>query len=105
MEITLPDGRKATVLNQATKDHTKIRLEDGREVMWPTAKLTLSPKEGEDTLKVVVTPAIDRLEEFSKDFFRIVSVEYNGMDEKQLSVYHELIDEAFKEFNKKWGLI
>jgi len=110
MEITLPDGRKATVLNQVTKDHTKIRLEDGREVYWPTAKIPIPPKEGEDTFKVVIVPAIDRLSELVKDRRVLgdllpVNLFTDEFNYKYNELYDQLSEEAVKEFSKKWGLI
>lgn len=113
MEITLPDGRKATVIGQVTDKLTKIRLEDGRESMWPTDKIQ-PPKEGEDTLKVVIIPAIDRLIEFHKDFCAISKAKEfldsavrkvnDDMNESEVELFKTLLEESIEDYRKKWGL-
>lgn len=109
MEITLPDGRKATVIGQVTDKMSKIRFEDGREVMWPTDKIPQPVKEGEDTLKLVVVPAIDRLEELKKDFERMLAVRVWSSEIKDDDFIYPLAEKLFNEsqmeFDKKWGLI
>lgn len=109
MQITLPGGRKATVIGQVTDKMIKIRLEDGRETLWTTDKL---PKqtEGEDTLKLVVIPAIDRLEEMAKDRKRLTEMkawitQTRTKDKVFIDMFNGLYTEALKEFKQKWGLI
>jgi len=114
MDITLQDGRKATLLGQVTDKMSKIRLEDGRETLWPTAKIPQQAKEGEDTLKLVVVPAIDRLRELEGDCeFLFKSVPTGSDDDIKslqdlknaaIELIKQLREEAIKEFKHKWGL-
>src|SRR5687767_5383014 len=106
MEIVLPDGRKATVLGPVTSMSVKIRLEDGRETLWPSDKIT-EVKEGEDTLKMVVVPAHDRLKELNKDLEDMLSVgvAYTDADGKMRELCGQLKSEIYRNFIEKWGLI
>lgn len=108
MEVTLkPDNRKATIISGINDDLVKVRLEDGREFPWPISKINMPPKEGEEALRMVVVPAIDRLDELLKDYQRVRGLcdlpepndfpSYNKLKD-------ELREEAVKEFKQKWGL-
>lgn len=105
MQITLPDGRKATVIGQATNDMVTIQFEDGRQSMWPISKL---PKpEGEDTLKLVKVSALERYFEFRKDS-EVIRHDPTDYPEINLLKYYELLgkihSEALQEYKEKWGL-
>jgi hypothetical protein len=116
MQITLPDGRKATVMNGNDK-LSWIRLEDGREVLWPTKDIPQPEKEGEDTIKMVVVPAIDRLEEVQR-YLKAVRVKINETETvcgtiievephdfiKLVEIEQELIKEVIQEAKEKWQL-
>lgn len=109
MEVTLkPNNRKATIISGISDDLVKVRVEDGRELVWPISKINMPPKEGEDTLKMVVIPAIDRLEELKNDVKRLKAVDIDlgagPTYEAYTKVLSKLSDEAIKEFTNKWGL-
>jgi hypothetical protein len=106
MQITLPDGRKATVIDQIDDKMVKLKLEDGREVMWPVKKLLEPKKEGEDTIKMVVVPAIDRLKEFKaeKDILINMSDFVDRLTGKELELAVDLFNQSCDDFSKKWGL-
>lgn len=110
MEVTLlPDKRKGTIIGSLDSKTVKVRLEDGREVPWPVDRIQQSPKEGEETLKVVKIPAIDRLEELIKDRDRIRAakiwvVKTKPEDKEFIDLFNQLRNECQEEFNKKWGL-
>lgn len=108
MEVTLkPDNRKATIIGGINDDLVKIRLGDGREFPWPVSKINMPPKEGEETLKMVVIPAIDRLNELLKDY-QNVRVLCDIPEPNDFPGYNKLKDllkeEAVKEFKQKWNL-
>lgn len=110
MEVTLkPDNRKATIIEDMSESHVKVRLEDGRVVPWPKSRINQPPKEGEETLKLVIIPAIDRVEELKRDAERLSSVVEWFMNVPNEATYgnlaSELLMQAKKEFNEKWGLI
>lgn len=117
MEVTLkPDNRKATIIAGISDDLVKVRLEDGREFPWPISKINMPPKEGEDTLKMVVIPAINRLEELQNEYqiiFNGVPVElfpedlkaYNNTKQAAQELIGELKEQSLTEFKQKWGLI
>jgi hypothetical protein len=104
MEIVLPDGRKATVLGPVTTKSVKIRLEDGRETLWPSDKIK-EVKEGEDTLKMIVVPAIERLKELNDDIALLNSSGVGFINQSLNDLKKKLAKEAIKDFEKKWGLI
>jgi hypothetical protein len=104
MEIVLPDGRKATVLGPVTSKSVKIRLENGRETLWPSDKLR-EVKEGEDTLKMVIVPAIDRLRELNDDMTLLNSSGIHFISSSLNDLKKKLAKEALKDFENKWGLI
>lgn len=109
MEVTLkPDNRKATIVGGISDDLVKVKLEDGREIPWPVSKINMPPKEGEDTLKMVVIPAIDRLKELRTDLTNLENLGItlsgdNGLD-KFIELCNQLGDQALNEFKQKWGL-
>lgn len=108
MEVTLkPDNRKATIVGGISDDLVKVKLEDGREIPWPVSKINMPPKEGEETLKMVVIPAIDRLEELRKDRKRLldnnIPINMDQID-NYVKLENILMQESENEFYNKWGL-
>lgn len=105
MEVTLkPDNRKATIIGGISDDLVKVRLEDGREFPWPISKINMPAKEGEEALKMVVVPAIDRLAELESDRKKLGFGLDGQTDKKYKELLHELRRQAAKEFIHKWGL-
>lgn len=105
--VILPDGRKAELI-QWGELHCRLKLEDGREILWPREKL---PKEqtAEPEFNMVIIPAIDRLEEMVRDRKRLMNIklwihESKTTDKEFVDLFNELFLEARNEFNKKWGL-
>lgn len=109
MEVTLkPDNRKATVIEDISESMVKVLLDDGRTVPWPKSRINMPPKEGEETLKVIIIPAIDRLEELTNDRQRLIDCNIPIAPDKisnYTNLEHGLKTEAEQEFYKKWGLI
>jgi hypothetical protein len=111
MNITLPDGRKATVVNQINDKMVTIRFEDGRETMWPVDKLP-KEKEGEDTLKMVKVSALEKYAEFKRDLKAVRMSKNTQPDDlfnddatlKFINLDDKLHNDALDEFKQKWGL-
>ena len=103
MEITLKDGRKATLISE-NSSFAIIRLADGREMPYPKEKV-IYPSPPEPELKKAVTPAIERLEELANDVERMSKARVTiPMTDSFKKLFNELANEAIKDFNNKWGL-
>lgn len=105
MEVTLKDGRKATLLSE-NSSFAIIRLADGREMPYPKEKV-IYPSPPEPELKKVVIPAIERLEELRHDMMalKLVGAPIDSDTQQRYDkLFGELSIEACKELIDKWGL-